>query len=337
MRKYRIGVICPSEIAFRRFMPALTLLKDKFEYAGVAVADAPEWGDGYSQQITERELNKAEAFQKQYGGRIFNSYSSLISSDEIDAVYLPLPPGLHYQWGKVVLENNKHLLLEKPSTTSSVDTASLISLATRRNLALHENYMFQYHSQIAYIKKMIADGMAGNLRLLRISFGFPQRSVTDFRYNKALGGGALLDCGGYTIKLATMLLGDSAKIVTSKLNYTDGFEVDLYGSATLINDSGLVCQVSFGMDNAYKCELEVWGSRGTIYTNRILTAPAGFEPVLIYKDGNNPAQEIKLESDDTFKKSIEAFYDCIVDKKSRELNYQAIQEQADFVEQIRNE
>ena len=338
MDKIRLGVICPSEIALRRFMPSLFSLTDKFEYIGVAIASADEWGNGYSVQTAESEHSKSLLFKEQYGGRIFDNYTSLITSQEIDAVYLPLPPGLHYKWGRKVLEAGKHLFVEKPSTTASRDTEKLVSLARERNLALHENYMFQYHSQITYIQKMIADGKVGDIRLYRVYFGFPRRSDNDFRYNKSLGGGALLDCGGYTIKLATMLLGDSAKIVTSKLNYLYGlFDVDIFGSATIVNDEGLSCQVAFGMDNAYKCELEVWGSKATIYTNRILTAPAGFEPVLIYKYGNSPAEEIKLPSDDTFKKSIEKFHDCVTNNDVRIATYREIQKQADMVNQIQKE
>lgn len=332
--RIRIGIICPSEIAFRRFMPALSSCND-FEFIGLAIANADEWGGTYTNEIRVSELNKANEFVNNYGGTIFESYSQLIESTEIDAVYLPLPPALHFKWGKKVLENGKHLFLEKPSTTSLKDTIKLAAIANENGLALHENYMFQYHSQLDYIQKMIADDKIGELRLLRIAFGFPKRAANDFRYNKALGGGALLDCGGYTIKLASMLLGDSANVVTSQLNYTKEFEVDVFGSATMINDNGLTAQLSFGMDNSYKCDLEVWGSKGTIFANRILTAPVGFEPTLQYRYGNDPIEEIKLESDDTFKKSILHFRDSINTERIRQEDYKKLIKQSELVERIK--
>ena len=215
MNKIRIGVICPSEIAFRRFMPALSEI-DSFEFAGVAIASAEEWSGEYNNNIHDSETNKACAFTDNYGGRIYESYLSLIEDSTVDAIYLPLPPALHYVWGKKVLENNKHLFLEKPSTTSMTNTAELITLAKENNLALHENYMFVYHSQIDEICKIIESGEIGEVRLYRIAFGFPRRSENDFRYNKALGGGTLLDNGGYTVKLASLLLGDTAQVVCSK-------------------------------------------------------------------------------------------------------------------------
>ena len=121
--------------------------------------------------------------------------------------------------------------------------------------------MFAFHNQLKEIAQIIERGEIGDVRLYRISFGFPQRAVNDFRYNKELGGGALIDAGGYTIKYAAMLLGETAHITAAQMNYTDEFEVDIYGSATLVNQDGATAQIAFGMDNSYKCELEVWGSK----------------------------------------------------------------------------
>lgn len=322
MKKIRIGVLCPSEIAFRRFMPALKK-SDGFEYVGIAAATEDEWSGNGSDNVVASEMEKAEKFRAEYGGRIFSGYSELIKSADIEAIYIPLPPALHYKWAKLALVNGKHVLLEKPFTTSLEDTKSLIELAKKNNLAVHENYMFVYHTQLDFIREQIDTGTIGDIRLIRIDFGFPFRGANDFRYDKALGGGALLDCGGYTLKLASLFLGDTAKVTTSQLNSKDGFEVDIYGSATLVNDDGLTAQVSFGMDNSYKCSLEVWGSTGTIYTNRILTAPEGYEPVVTIKSGNDE-RTVKLPADDTFGKSIDFFAGCIYNINTKLKKYNEI-------------
>lgn len=335
MKKIKIGVLCPSEIAFRRFMPALKQL-DGFEYIGLAAATEREFSGVDSDDVRSSELEKAQKFIAEHGGKIFSGYESLITSDEIDAVYIPLPPALHFRWAKMALENGKHVLLEKPFTTSMKDTEELISIAGSKQLALHENYMFAYHTQLDWIKEKIAQGAVGEVRLIRIDFGFPFRGANDFRYNRALGGGALLDCGGYTLKLASMLLGDTARVTASRLNGKDGFEVDIYGSATLTNDDGLTAQVSFGMDNSYKCSLEVWGSTGTIFTNRILTAPAGYEPTVVIRTGNEE-QSLTLSADDTFRKSIEHFARCITADYERVQHYKEILKQSELVERFNKE
>lgn len=329
MNKIKIGVLCPSEIAFRRFMPAVKKL-DNFEYIGLAAATEREFSDADSDEIKSSELEKATGFIEAHGGKLFKGYKSLITSNEIDAVYIPLPPALHFKWAKLALENGKHVLLEKPFTTNLSDTEALIELAKSKALAVHENYMFAFHSQIEWIKQKLSDGAIGDIRLIRIDFGFPFRGANDFRYDKKLGGGALLDCGGYTVKLAGMFLGDSARITASQLNSKDGFEVDIYGSATLVNDNGLTAQISFGMDNGYRCDLEIWGSTGTLFTGRILTAPEGLEPTVIIKNAEGE-QSFTLPADDTFKKSIEFFGQCLSEERARAEHYETIRRQSELI------
>ncbi len=332
MGKIRIGVLCPSEIAFRRFMPALKQLNN-FEYVGTAAATGDEWhGDG-SGKVISTEKEKAEKFTTEYGGKLFCGYLSLISSDDIDAVYIPLPPALHFKWAKAALENGKHVLLEKPFTTRLSDTKALIETAESNDLAVHENYMFAYHSQLDYIMKQLDGGVIGDIRLIRIDFGFPFRGANDFRYDRALGGGALLDCGGYTLKLASMLLGETARITVSQLNFKDGFEVDIYGSATLTNNDGLTAQISFGMDNNYRCNLDVWGSAGELHTNRVLTAPVGYEPTVVIKNADG-VKTVTLPADDAFGKSIEQFGECVTDSAARSEKYAEILRQSALVSQV---
>jgi len=334
----RIGVICPSEIALRRFMPALVQIKE-FEFVGIGVCTYEErFGDeaidtDKANAILNEEKRKAQVFVEQYGGHIFEGYNTIASSDEIDALYIPLPPALHYKWANCALECGKHVLIEKPATISLEDTKSLVDLASKKCLGLHENYMFVFHDQLTAINEIIESGKIGEPRLYRISFGFPKRMLNDFRYNKSLGGGALIDAGGYTIKYASMILGDTARIKYAQANYTDDYEVDIYGSAALVNDRGVTVQVAYGMDNDYKCELEVWGSVGTLYTGRVLTAPANYIPLVVIKNGNDK-EEISLPSDDTFKKSIEFFYECICNERKRKDSYSKIVKQAEFIDEF---
>ncbi len=328
----RIGIICPSEIAFRRFLPAL---KEAgcFEYAGVAIASKEEFV-GATDEILAKERAKAQTFVDSYGGKIYEGYKTLIYSDDVDAIYLPLPPGLHYKWAKEALSAGKHILCEKPCTTALATTEDLMNDAEAKALAAHENYMFAFHEQLKAVDDIVRSGEVGDVRLYRISFGFPLRAQNDFRYNEALGGGALLDCGGYTFKYASMLLGPTAKMKYAQSNYIDGFSVDMYGSAALVNEEGVTAQVAFGMDNNYKCELEVWGSKGTIYTNRILTAPAGLVPEVIIRKGNEEEKR-NLPADDAFKKSILHFSKCIEDEVVRKENYQTLLRQARLVEDFK--
>jgi len=314
-----LGILGCSEIAFRRFMPAVK------DVEGICVKAVAE----------EYDPKKLEAFSDTYGLETLNSFTELIDREDIDAVYVPQPPALHFKWAKYALEKGKHVLIEKPSTTEFKTSEELVNLAESKGLALHENYMFQYHSQINEIQDLIATDRIGDVRLIRADFGFPMRAQNDFRYNAALGGGALLDAGGYTTKLATILLGSSIKVDSASVNMMDGFEVDMYGSASFSNDKGTVCQIAFGMDCSYRCSLEVWGSKAKLYTNRVFTAPPDFRPV-VQIESNAGIEEIVLNEDRHFEHSIEMFVKAVSDDSLRKRLYGEILLQSRLIDEIRS-
>lgn len=338
MDKIKIGIISPSNIAFNRFLPSL-MKSVNFEYAGLAIANSDEWfnpeNENISQKLLSDEKEKAEKFVDKFGGKIFYGYKELLNDSNIDAVYIPLPPNLHFKWAKEALLCGKHVLVEKPSTDSYEKSSELVELADMKGLALHENYMFTFHEQLNEIMKRMKECEFGEIRGYKLSFGFPRRSPDDFRYKKNLGGGALLDCGGYPIKLAAILLGDTAEIVYSKLNYTTEFDVDLFGSVIMKNSAGITAFISFGMDNAYQCQLEAWGSKETIIAPRIFTAGVDVEPTLIIKSSNDENNYL-LNADDQFLHSIDYFYECVVNKEIRKNNYNQIKRQAGFISQVAN-
>lgn len=335
----KLGIICPSEIAIRRFMPALQQCEG-LEFAGIGVYTKEERfgsnpiSDEEFKLAIGKEKEKAQVFIDQYGGKLYDGYTEIAASPDIDALYIPLPPSLHFKWAKLALEYGKHVLVEKPSTTSADDTNELVRIASERSLALHENYMFAFHAQLDAIEEIIRSGEIGDIRLYRISFGFPRRAASDFRYIKALGGGSLIDAGGYTIRYATRLLGSTAELKYAQSNYLDEFEVDMYGSAALVNQDGVTAQVAFGMDNNYKCELEAWGSKGCLTTGRVLTAPAGFAPTATIRKGNEDTV-IQLPADDAFLKSIKHFVSCTEDENVRKERYQIISKQAELVDMFK--
>ena len=337
----RFGIICPSEIAFRRFLPSLKEAGNRFQFVAESIASPEEWFGDISnvpadaiEEQQSRERAKAQSLIEMYGGKVVVGYKNLITSNDIDAVYIPLPPALHFKWAKLALQTGKHVFVEKPLTTCLADTDELIRIASEKQLALHENYMFIYHNQLESINTVVRSGEIGDVRLYRITFGFPLRQLNDFRYNKGLGGGALLDVGGYCIKYANYLLGGNARIVSAQANGIDGFEVDMYGSATLINEIGDTAQIAFGMHNDYRCEIEIWGSKGTITSNRILTAPANFVPTYTIKK-NQEFEIRKLPIDDAFLKSILHFEACVGDVNSRKKNYNLLHEQEKLVEDVK--
>lgn len=336
MKKIRIGILGASDIAYRRFLPALAK-SDLFDYVGVAVADWQEWGGGYEemsyQPLLRQKKKKAAKFADRFGGRIVTGYRNLLHSGKIDAVYVPLPPGLHERWCQEALQAGLHVFVEKPCTTDISHTLALVRLSREKELALYENYAFCLHSQIKTIRDLVDAGELGQIRLIRCAFGFPHRGESDFRYQKEPGGGALLDCGGYVIRAAQMFLGGDVHVCMSALHQTKKNGVDLYGSMVLANPSGQEAQLAFGMDNAYRCELEIWGSRACLRAPRIFTPPADFAPVITVS--GQEERRMETEPDDQFANALEYFFACISDREKREQTTEQIVCCARLVEEAR--
>ena len=335
----KIGVLAPANIAYRKFIPAV-LKSNFFEYTGVATYTCDERfpggnrvGDDELMAAVVNSREKAVNICKKYGGKLYESYWDMIEDVNIEAIYIPLPPAYHYTWAKRAIEHGKHVLLEKPFTISLDDSMELLELASQNDVAVHENFMFEYHSQLQRICDMLEKREIGDIRLYRIAFGFPHRGEKDFRYIKEYGGGAFFDAGCYTICLARKLLGGKIKVGSAVLNYSDDCDVDLYGCGTLIGSTGVVGQVSFGMDNQYKCELQVWGSRGELTTNRIFTAPEDLSAKVLIRKGNDE-EVLELESCDAFYNSLLEFEKCIRDSENRYRRYSEIREQAMLLEEF---
>ena len=110
--------------------------------------------------------------------------------------------------------------------------------------------------------------------------------------------------------------------------------VDTAGSAVLRNDTGLTAHIFFGMDDTYRCELEVWGSRASLVASRIFTAPPDLSPELLIRNGNG-CRTLYVEQDDQFYHSISKFATLIEKPNERERHCAQILKQSVLIEQIR--
>ena len=282
MSVLRIGVMGCSSFAQRAMMPALQEC-DAVELVCVA----------------SRTKEKAEEVAQEFGCEAVVGYSALLMRNDVDAVYMPLPSGLHEEWCTKALEAGKHLLVEKSFAENHRSAHQMLSLARNKNLLIFENFQFQTHSQWASIKNYMNSGELGDVHLVRATFGFPPLPKDNFRWNKELGGGALLDTGAYMTKVSQLLLGTGLEVLGASLKEDSEMGVDIYGEATFRNSAGQVAQVAFGFDYFYQCRVELLGTKGKLSTNRVFTAPPGFKPTLLIEK-QVEAEEIKLPTDNHY-------------------------------------
>jgi NDP-hexose-3-ketoreductase len=317
MRKIRIGVLGCADIAKRLLVPNI-LQTGLFDLVAVA----------------SRSEMKAMEFANKFQCDSIIGYEKLLERNDIQAVYIPLPTGLHFEWITKALNSGKHVLAEKSLACDFAETSSIISLAKEKKLCVFENFMFVFHSQFDFVKTQIEQSTIGEIRLLRASFGFPPFNVaTNIRYKKELAGGALLDAGAYTIMAAHFLLGQNQKVLAASLEKKN-WDVDYQGSAMLKNEAGIVSHLSFGFDNFYQNNIELWGSKGKMTIERAFTASPDFSPKVIIET-QNIKSEYSLAADNHFQKILNKFAECIVSDQHEYL-FDQILCQSKLLSQIRS-
>jgi len=314
--KINIGILGVANIAKRSILPALHAMPS-FNITAIA----------------SRDLAKAQTVAKDYNCLAVEGYNQLLKMDNIDAVYIPLPTGLHYQWIKKSLKANKHVLTEKSLTTNFAHTQEVIALAKAKSLLILEDFMFQFHQQHRFVKQLIQDGVIGDLRCFRTSFACPAFSDKDnIRYQKKLGGGALLDVGAYTLKAAQLFLGYDLKVSSSFLKYDKNHKVDVSGGALLTAPNDVFAQVAFGFEHFYQCNYEIWGSEGKIIAERAFTPSPTFKPsILVEKQGTR--HKYRISADNHFVNILQEFARAI-HAQDFEKHYQEGLNQSRLVEEV---
>lgn len=317
MSNIRVGVMGCASIARRMVIPAL-VTHPKYDLVAVASRS----------QLSANEY--AELFECD---AVFG-YDNLLVRDDIDVVYMPLPTGLHLEWVARALQAGKHILVEKSFAVNLGDAKYLVKLAKSKGLLIKENYMFEHHEQQNKVKEIISSEL-GEVRLFRAFFGFPPLESSNFRYNKKLGGGALLDAGGYVLKAPEVFFPNTELNIKSASLLYDAQEVDIGGAVSIeiAGQQGLIPgQVSFGFDHFYQCGIEVWGSKGRLVTNRTFTAGPDFMPTATLYSGEG-IETIDLCRDNHFIKILSNFYKSLNDRNF-DKDYKSIIRQASMQQKV---
>lgn len=312
----RIGVVGASKIARRSMVPALRQLSQAFEVVAVA----------------SRDTEKGAAFALEFGCEAVTGYQALIERPDIEALYVPLPTGLHPEWVACAIAHGKHVYVEKTFAPSLLHTEALLAEAQRAGVAVMEGYMFLYHRQQAVAQAWLQEGAVGEVRHVHASFGFPPLPADDFRYDEVVGGGVLMDAAGYPLRACRMLLGEDMQVTAASVHRRpDGGSV--WGSAYLAGADGLGASVAFGFDNHYQCRYEVWGSRGKLVADRAFTAGAAFAPRLTLETAKG-VEERMVEPDNHFMGAMMEFHRIVRDPTQRAAHARQILLQSQGLQRI---
>jgi D-xylose 1-dehydrogenase (NADP+, D-xylono-1,5-lactone-forming) len=217
------GILGAAKIA-RALAPALSQSKFANAYA-----------------VASRKLAKAETFAEEHGfKKAYGSYQALLEDPFVHVIYNPLPNHLHCEWSIRALEAGKHVLCEKPLALNVVECKRMIAAAKKNERLLMEAFMYRFHPQTLKIQKLLAEGIIGEVRVIRAAFGFNLDEASKNVRLLKMGGGSLMDVGCYCVNAIRTFFGDEPVAVYGHAEGGKKVTVDMmFGGTMLFSDGRL--------------------------------------------------------------------------------------------------
>ncbi len=217
--------------------------------------------------VASRDEARADEYAREHGiERAYGTYEALLDDSDVEAVYISLPNSMHVEWTLRALEAGKHVLCEKPLSRRPAEVDQVFDAAERAGLVLSEAFMWRHHPQTAALASLVADGVAGPLRVIRAAFSFAllaSGDPDDVRLRPELEGGALMDVGCYCLNAGRLLAGEPQRVYAEHVLGASG--VDVGALAVLRFPDDVLAHFDCGFAMPYRGELEVVGEDATLF------------------------------------------------------------------------
>lgn len=191
----------------------------------------------------------------------YGSHQRLLEDDLVNIVYISSVNSQHYPLAKQALEMGKHVVCEKPCTTSSAHTRELFALAKEKGLFLMEAQKMLFLPAIMETKKRIEAGDLGEIYMAELSHSF-SAGYNAWQFDKTLGGGTLLSSGIYAVELLQWLFGRIEQIGGVRSAFENGAEYQYMLTGKMENN------ILFSIKNSTCVQLEntarIYGTKGYV-------------------------------------------------------------------------
>ncbi len=256
--------------------------------------------------VGSRSMESARRFGDEVGApNRHGSYEDLLGDPEVEAVYIATPHPMHAEWAIKAAEAGKHVLCEKPLALNHAQAMAAIRAAREHDVFLMEAFMYRCHPQTHRLIELVREGAVGEVRLVRAVFSFHAGSGPEGRlFNPELGGGGILDVGGYPISMARLIAGvavgkDFEEPVEFKgCGHIGETGVDEWAVASLRFPSGILAELACGVRLQRYNPVVVCGSEGRIEVPwPWIPAREGGEVAILLHRGDE-TEEIAVQTDD---------------------------------------
>ncbi len=253
--------------------------------------------------VAARDLNRAEVFAQQHQiGRAYGSYQELIDDPEINVIYNALHNGAHAPWNLRALQAGKHVLTEKPSASNAVQSQEVVDFVRGGNLVFMEGFHYYYHPVMQRVLEIIGSGEIGEVVHVQSSLLIAPPAEGDLRWQWNLAGGALMDCGCYTLhaqRMVSKLIAGGEPQVESAVAKTRYPNVDEAVEINLRYPNGVTGTASCNFDAEWDSPLKIYGSLGTIYA-ACFVVPGLDDRVIVEVNGSKRVEHLGTLSSYTY-------------------------------------
>ena len=242
---------------------------------------------------------------------VYDNYDELINDPKVEAIYISLPNNVHASIASRALIAGKAVLCEKPLTMNYQESEELVRVAKVSSSLLVEAIWFRWHPRLIKACEQIAAGVIGEITQIDAAFTYVNNNKGNYRFDPALGGGALLDLGPYPLHLIASLFGSEARVELLEANQDIGPSgVDLVTTGSALINGSVRFNFNLSFVGQLSQEITISGSKGSI---KFLEGQA-------FTNWNEPStllvnDEIySFESVDAYQLMVEAVSDVILGK-----------------------
>jgi xylose dehydrogenase (NAD/NADP) len=193
------------------------------------------------------------------------TYDDVLAHPDVDAVYVPLPNGMHREWVERAAEAGKHVLCEKPIAPTVADATAMTAACEAADVLLAEAWMTPFDARWRAAMNAVDEGQLGSVLDIDSSFTFTIGADANhnYRWSTEQGGGALLDVGIYCLGPIVETWGaDPDAIDATALWHTTG--VDSRTEATLSWADGREARIRCSFVDAEEQRVEIVGDRASL-------------------------------------------------------------------------
>lgn len=267
--------------------------------------------------IAGRSMEKAEVFKEKYGfQKAYGGYEDLLADPQVEAVYIPLPNTMHYEWTIKALKAKKHVLCEKPLAPTAKEAQEMFETAREQGVFLMEAFAYQHSPYIAEVQKELERGTIGDVRYMEAALITSDYVEENIRMRRETLGGSTYDLGVYCNSLILRMLGMEPERVQAVSTFSrEG--VDMYTAVLMEYENGVRASFDCGMvlateKNSALDRFQIHGTKGSIEAVKFgFNAPGELSYVVRNFEGMEEVKTVQVPQN--YRLEVEQLGRCITE------------------------